>query len=146
MHLAVTVWCTVGYGTGAYVPLYEIYAKRHSAERIRDNFQTPFAFLPLGGLNWITSSVSHDGHCHQPQKLGCTSGQSMLQPLCTIYLQATPINHDALVWWSHHMESYSALLALCVGNSTATGEFPSRRPVTRSFGVFFVLCLKQPLE
>ena len=31
----------------------------------------------------------------------------------------------------------SALLTLCVGNSPVTGEFPSQRLVTRSFGVFF---------
>ena len=30
----------------------------------------------------------------------------------------------------------SALLALCEGNSSVTGEFPSQRPVTRSFDVF----------
>ena len=35
------------------------------------------------------------------------------------------------------METFSALLALCVGNSPVTGEFPSQRPVTRSFDVFF---------
>ena len=39
------------------------------------------------------------------------------------------------------METYSALLALCVGNSPATGEFPAQRPVTRSFDVFFDLRL-----
>ena len=33
----------------------------------------------------------------------------------------------------------SALLALCAGNSPATGEFPSQRPLTRSFDVFFDL-------
>ena len=31
------------------------------------------------------------------------------------------------------METFSALLALCEGNSPVTGEFPSQRPVTRSF-------------
>ena len=31
------------------------------------------------------------------------------------------------------METFFALLALCVGNSPVTGEFPSQRPVTRSF-------------
>ena len=35
------------------------------------------------------------------------------------------------------METFSALLALCVGNSPVTGEFPSQRPMTRSFDVFF---------
>ena len=37
------------------------------------------------------------------------------------------------------METFSALLAICEGNSPVTGDFPSQKPVTRSFGVFFVL-------
>ena len=37
------------------------------------------------------------------------------------------------------METFSALLALCEGNSPVTGEFPSQRPVTRIFDVFFDL-------
>ena len=41
-------------------------------------------------------------------------------------------------WWRHQMETKSALLALCAGNSQISGEFPSQRPVTRSFGVFFM--------
>ena len=32
------------------------------------------------------------------------------------------------------------------GNSPVTGEFLSRRPVTRSFGVFFDLCLNKRLS
>ena len=39
------------------------------------------------------------------------------------------------------METFSALLALCAGNSPVTGEFPAQRPVTRSFDVFFHLPL-----
>ena len=34
----------------------------------------------------------------------------------------------------------SSLLALCVGNSPVPGEFPSQRPVTWRFDVFFDLC------
>ena len=37
------------------------------------------------------------------------------------------------------METLSALLALCAGNSPVIGEFPTQRPVTRSFDVFFDL-------
>ena len=40
----------------------------------------------------------------------------------------------------------SALLALCAGNSPVTGEFPSQRPVTRSFDVFFDLRLNKSLR
>ena len=49
-------------------------------------------------------------------------------------------------WWRHQMESFSASLALCVGNSPVPGEFPSQRPVTRSFEVFFDLCLNKQLS
>ena len=37
------------------------------------------------------------------------------------------------------METFSALLAICAGNSPVPGEFPAQRPVTQSFDVFFDL-------
>ena len=49
-------------------------------------------------------------------------------------------------WWRHQMETFSALLALCVGNSPVTGEFPSERSVTRRFDVIFDLCLNKRLS
>ena len=49
-------------------------------------------------------------------------------------------------WWRHQMETFSALLAICAGNSPVTCEFPSQRPVTRSFGVFFDLLLNKRLS
>ena len=49
-------------------------------------------------------------------------------------------------WWRHQMETFSALLAICAGNSPVPGEFPSQRPVTRSFDVFFDLRLNKPLS
>ena len=51
-------------------------------------------------------------------------------PQCIIFWQT---------WWRHQMEIFSALLAICVGNSPVPGEFPTQRPVTRSFDVFFDL-------
>ena len=42
-------------------------------------------------------------------------------------------------WLRHQMETFSALLAICARNSPVTGEFPTQRPVTRSFDVFFDL-------
>ena len=39
------------------------------------------------------------------------------------------------------METFSALLAICAGNSTVTGEFPSQRPVMQIFDVFYDLRL-----
>ena len=49
-------------------------------------------------------------------------------------------------WWRHQMKQFSALLALCVGNSPVTGEFPSQRPVTRSCDTFFHLRLNKRLS
>ena len=47
-------------------------------------------------------------------------------PLYLLYL-------THISWWRHQMETFSALLAICAGNSPVSGEFPAQRPVTRSF-------------
>ena len=43
------------------------------------------------------------------------------------------------------MEPLPAILALCAGNLPITGEFPSQRPVTPSFDIFFDLRLNKRL-
>ena len=52
-------------------------------------------------------------------------------------------------WWRHQIYTFSVLLTFCAGNSegnsTVTGEFPSQRPVTRNFDIFFDLRLNQRL-
>ena len=47
--------------------------------------------------------------------------------------------------WRHQMKTFSALLVLCVGNSPVTGDFPSPRPVTRSFVCIFYLRMNKRL-
>ena len=49
-------------------------------------------------------------------------------------------------WWRHRMETFSALLVLCAGNSLVTDEFQSQRPVMWSFGDFFDLRLNKGLS
>ena len=44
------------------------------------------------------------------------------------------------------METFSALLTICAGNSPVPGEFPTQRPVTRSFDFFFDLRLNKRLS
>ena len=44
------------------------------------------------------------------------------------------------------MESFSALVAICAGNSPVTGEFPVQRPGRRSFDVFFDLLLNKRVK
>ena len=66
-----------------------------------------------------------------------------------------------LAWTAWYMASYmyggvhmmassngniSVLLAICAANSLVTGEFPAKRPVTRSFDVFFDLSLNKRLS
>ena len=59
--------------------------------------------------------------------------------------------HANWIYRDYHMMTssngkFSALLALCEENSPVTGEFPSQRPVTRSFGIFFDLRLNKRLS
>ena len=43
---------------------------------------------------------------------------------------------NRITWWRHQMEAFTVLLAVCAGISPITGEFPTQRPVTRSFVSF----------
>ena len=43
---------------------------------------------------------------------------------CAIYSESRRLYN---AWWRHQMETFSALLALCAGNSPGTGEFPSQK-------------------
>ena len=49
-------------------------------------------------------------------------------------------------WWRHQMETFSALLDICAGNSPVPSEFPAQRPVTWSFDCFFDLSLNKRLS
>ena len=51
---------------------------------------------------------------------------------CSVSLHMSILN----TWWRNQMETYFALLDLCVGHSPVVGEFPSQRPMMRSFDVF----------
>ena len=54
----------------------------------------------------------------------------------SLYWIGSLLSHS---WWRHQMETFSAVLAICAGNSPVPGEFPAQRPVTRSFDVLFDL-------
>ena len=59
--------------------------------------------------------------------------------VCQLGSNNSPVSFCCRSWWRHQMETFSALQAICAGNSPVTGEFPAQRPVTRSFDVFFDL-------
>ena len=62
------------------------------------------------------------------------------------HVRNVAIRLPVIGWWRHQMETFSALLALCAGNSPVAREFPSQRPVTRSFDVYFDLHLNKRLS
>ena len=78
---------------------------------------------------------------YQQTHLNCVL---MLNPV-TLKIALLSISLE-FTWWRHQMEIFSALLAICAGNSPVTGEFPAQRPVTRSFAVFFHLRLNKRLS
>ena len=78
--------------------------------------------------------------------IGCWPSNSVTE--CTGKPQAysSHVQVQPCAWWRHQMETFSALLAICAGNSPVPGEFPAQRPVTRSFDVFFDLRLNKRLS
>ena len=66
--------------------------------------------------------------------------------LCQGIVQVSDMRVVGVPWWRHQMETFSALLALCAGNSPVIDEIPSQRPVTRSFDIFFDLHLNTLLS
>ena len=53
----------------------------------------------------------------------------------------TTKHNKTSTWLRHQMETFSVLLDFRAGNSPVTDEFPTQRPVTRSFDIFFDLRL-----
>ena len=103
------------------------------------------------GLNMLIITDFGSMRCLNPYIQSDNSSSSwcyllyLYPTLNKIYLILSYIR-QCFSWWRHQMEPFSTLLALCAGNSPVTGEFPSQRPVTRSFRAFFDLCLKKPVE
>ena len=60
-----------------------------------------------------------------------------LDPELAQQLQEIQAAQKGESWWRHQMETFSALLSICVGNLPVPGKFPAQSPVTRNFDVFF---------
>ena len=91
----------------------------------------------------ITHSCPNFNRGLAKPKLALGQGSATTPPgkLWCIYL-----TYPCPAWWRHQIEKFSTLLALCEGNTPVTGGFPSQRPVTRSFGVFYDLRLNKRLS
>ena len=53
---------------------------------------------------------------------------------------------SSIAWWRHQMEIFLRVTGPLCGEITGPGEFPTQRPVTRSFDVFFDLRLNKRLS
>ena len=81
---------------------------------------------------WVNNSGASDLRRHRAHYdvIVMTDGAAFYQRLLSIFLEP---------WWRHQMETFSAVLAICAGNSPVPGEITAQRPVTRSFDVLFDL-------
>ena len=68
------------------------------------------------------------------------------QIVLLIHHQRHAVSELTSARWRHQMGSFPALLALCEGNPPVIGGFPSQRPVTRNYDVFFDLRLDKRLR
>ena len=76
----------------------------------------------------------------------CFTPQAILKADHRPDFKCTKYTPDKVLSLCMMTSSFSALLAICAGNSPVTGEFPTQRPVRRSFDVFFDLCLNKQLS
>ena len=102
-------------------------------DKYQRKYQSPRYWPFMRGIHWWPEDSHHKGtvrHKAFPCHNVIMSSQS----------------EPSWSWRRHQMETFSALLAQCEGNSPVTGEFPSQRPITRSFDVFFDLHLNKRLS
>ena len=117
----------------------------------KHNFHLRCSFVGLSMINsWISNrddSICNFYCCKQSLQLAKWSntllsawwdtGRYCFVFSCEQTIIWTPLS--ICPWWRHQMETFFALLAICAGNSPVPGEFPTQRPVTRSFDVYFDL-------
>ena len=93
-------------------------------------FRLKFHWSPINNIQ----ALVHIMAWHRP-------GDKQLSEHMVISLLTHMRQHKCIAaWWHHQMDTFSALLALCAGNSPVTDEFPAQRPLTRSFDFFSLIC------
>ena len=100
---------------------------------------TPSSDIDRGLLTDIFNIIICEQHC-------ILSYNTIIYDLnshSTMMSSCSPTRKLHESWWRHEMGTFSALLVLCAGNASVTGEFRTQRPVTRSFDVYFDLCLNK---
>ena len=103
-------------------------------------------FIPRVPLKNKSASVKVTTRCRHTTGHYSNKCRSTLDPIGKNSVVALRLVPNRRIIWRHQMETFSALLAFCAGNSPVPGEFPAQRPVTRSFDVFFDLHLNKQLS
>ena len=106
-----------------------------------ENYISKMAVIFLKG-KWVNSCPGQNGRYYADDIFMCIFVKGNFCILIKDSLKFVPnglIENNPASWWRHQMETFSALLAICAGNSPVPGEFPTQRPVTRSFDVYFDL-------
>ena len=118
-----------------YAYIYDIYCDifSFSFTMASSYFIFGYYFILFFIVLWVDPNLSFKQYV-----CGCRS----IVKLCPWVCPATCL----CSWWRHQMETFSASQAICAGNSPVPGDFPPQRPVTRSFDVFFDLCLNKRLS
>ena len=110
-----------------FMPWKDLYVSKSSSFSLRRT-KVPDPFLVILHMVFYMYLEEFDAIALENANLSVTKEPSdCRQPTWTHF-----------AWWRHQMETFSTLLALCEENSLVTGEFPSQRPVMRSFDVFFI--------
>ena len=95
---------------------------------------------------WFALDLITQFHCpwYQSHKNGrwlhndCTVANGFTRSLSSCIQDAIlRLLWNSAPWQRHQMKTFSALMALCEGNSPVTGGLPSQKPMTRSFDVLF---------
>ena len=91
--------------------------------------------------DWSTNLVNIEcphRHNFSPFSDSKVHGTKMRHTMSSVKYEVSLLGLDNIrTWWRNQMETFSALLALCAGNSPVTGDLPSQMAVARGFGVFF---------
>ena len=97
----------------------------------------------------MSAKVTHERMmcCSWPGIIWKSKGHLKIDPIILWYVMARcQTGYICRYLLQSHDETFSVLLAICAGNSPVTGEFPTQRPVTWDFDVFFDLCLNKRLS
>ena len=95
------------------------------------DYYIPLSFIYVSTYPYPNANVGYGKMMSEHNNVKCI----VASDIC-VYFKKGAQTQKATTWWRHQVETFSALLAICAGNSPIPDEFHTQRPVTRSFDVF----------